>query len=167
MELTYLITEAEALKGCDSGMSQLRSAKNVDDLIQCFYDRIDYCLANNFPRKNFLLQYQNELRNAGVFIDEKANLESRPRLVFLGKSECVLSLDKYTVSRVYVKHQSKLHVRASGNSIIMIDALDDTEITVHINQNARVIVNLYANAECHVIAGNPRIIHKSRFTYEL
>lgn len=167
MELTYLITEAEILNGCDGGMEQLRNAKDVNDLIQCYYDRIDYCLANNFPDNEFLLQYRDELRNAGVFIDEKASVDSRPRLVFLGQSECNLSIDKYAVSRAYVKHQSKLHVRASGSSVIMIDALDNAIIDVEESENARVIVNLYANSKCEVLSGNPRIIQKNRFTYEL
>ncbi|MPN04006.1 hypothetical protein SDC9_151242 [bioreactor metagenome] len=49
----------------------------------------------------------------------------------------------------------------------MIDALDDAVITVEESGNARVIVNLYANSKCEVLSGNPRIIQKNRFTYEL
>lgn len=167
MKLTYLLTEAEALNGCGPGMEQLRSAKDVNDLIQCFYDRIDYCLANNFPDNEFLMQYREELRDAGVFIDEKANIGSRPRLVFLGQSECILSIDKYAVSRVYAKHDSILKVKASNNSVIMIDALDNAVIEVEQSDNARVIVNMYADSKCLATSGNPRIIHKNRFTYEL
>lgn len=167
MELTYLITEAEILNGCDVGMEQLRNARDVNDLIQCYYDRIDYCLANNFPDNEFLLQYRDELRNAGVFIDEKISIENRDKLVLLGNSECNLTIGKWAVSRAYVKHNAKLLIKAEDSSIIMIDALDDAVITVEESGNARVIVNLYANSKCEALSGNPRIIQKNRFTYEL
>lgn len=167
MELTYLLTEAEIMKGCGQGLDQLRNCKTIDDMIQCYFDNIDFCLANNFPSNEFLMQYREELRDAGVFIDEKADIESRPRLVFLGQSECILSIDKYAVSRVYVKHDSILKVKASNNSVIMIDALDNAVIEVEQSDNARAIVNLYAKAKCTVTGWNTRIIHKNRFTYEL
>lgn len=163
MELTYLLTEAEALNGCDDGLQQLRESKSLDDLIKCYFDRIDYCLANNFPSNEFLKQYEKDLEPY-VFVD--ANLYcGNPRCsVFLGNSVCKIMCHDYAVSRIYVKHQSKINIEASGNAIVMVDALDDSDVIVDLKDEAKVIVNLYSKATC---TGATKIIQKNRETYDL
>lgn len=164
MELTYLINEANRLGNCQPGMAQLKSCETVKDLIECYYDRIDYCLANNFPGNDYLMQYREELRAAGVFIDERVSIGARPRMVLLGQSDCTLTAADWTVTRAYVKHKSKLRIIAKDYSIIMVDALDDTEVIVEQSKYGKVIVNLYANA---TTTDAYRVIKKNRFTYEL
>lgn len=167
MNTTYLIGKAKELNGCSDGISQLKACTTVDDLIRCYFDRIDYCLANDFPSNKYLSKYEKELKEAGVYIDSKVNLKNDKKIVLLGNSECSLILNDWTVCRVYVKHTSKIQVKASGNSIVIIDALDNSFVEIEQTENARVYVNLYANAKCEIKNGDAIVTNKDRFTYEL
>ena len=163
-----LETGAELHNGCSSGMDQLKTASSITELIKCYYDRIDYCLANDFPSNKLLLMYKEALQENGVFIDAKETVKNnQEKFVLLGNSHCNLKIDEWTVSRGFVKHKSKLVINVSGDSVVMIDALDNSEIFVSQSGNARVIVNLYARAKCHIVAGNARVVDKKMFTYEI
>lgn len=166
MNLSYLITEAKAFNGCEDGVNQLRSCETVDDLIKCYFDRIDYCLANNFPAVDFLMQHRDELRKKCVFIDDAmiCATEECGTWVFLGNCTCTISFEAFSVNRIYVKHSSKINIEASGNSIVMVDALDNSDVVVDAKDSSKVVVNLYSKATC---AGATMIIRKNKETYDL
>lgn len=166
MELTYLLTEAEIMKGCGQGLDQLRNCKTIDDMIQCYFDNIDFCLANNFPSNEFLMQYRDELRQKDVFIDDAmiCATEERGTWVFLGNCTCTISVDGFSVHRLYVKHNSKINIKAFGRAFVMVDALNNSDVVVDINDEAKVIVNLYSKATC---TGATKIIQKNKETYDL
>lgn len=162
MDITNLMTQAKAINGCKEGLNQLLESKNVDDLIQCFYDRIDYCLSKNFPSLTYLKHHREDLRIAGVYIDEDIKLHNESKVVLLGACNALLTLTQYAVSRVYVKGKSKLHLYAKDNVVTIVDALDDSNIIVEESDKARVIVNLYGKAKC---TGASQINKKNKLTY--
>jgi len=164
MELNYLIEESKALKGCTDGRKQLKKSKTIEDLIKTFYDRIDFCLATNFPCLEYMKKYQEDLLQQGVFVDRKRVVRNPERLVLLGKCDFEVTLTDYAVSRIYAKHKAFLIVKASGNAFVVIDALDDAQVFVTATENARVIVNLYSNATTR---GETKLNIKNRETYEL
>lgn len=162
MDITNLMTQAKAINGCKEGLNQLLESKNVDDLIQCFFDRIDYCLSKNFPSLKYLKHHREDLRIAGVYIDEDIKLHNESKVVLLGECYAQFTLTGWATSRVYVKGKSKLHIYAKDNVVTIVDALDDSEIIVEESENSRVIVNLYGNAKC---TGAAEIIQKNKVTY--
>lgn len=164
MEITNLIEESKALKGCADGRNQLIKSESIEDLIKTFYDRIDFCLATNFPSLGYMKKYHEKLLKQNVFIDRKRIVTNPEKLVLLGKCDFEVTLTDYAVSRVYAKHTAFVIIKASGNSFVVIDALDDAQIFVNVTENARVIVNLYANAKSR---GATKTIQKNRETYEL
>ena len=165
MDKKELIKQAERLKGCNPGLQQLKECKSVDELINCFYDRIDFCLAHNFPSREYVKKhYQAEAEKAGIYIDRKWRFSNPNTLVLLGKSDVEIEFDEYTVSRLYVKHDTQLTIIATGNAFVVVDALDDSNVRVFLSDNARVIGNVYGNADC---IGATRINKKHRDTYDL
>lgn len=53
-------------------------------------------------------------------------------------------MEKYAVSRLYVKHDSRVVIRARDHAFVMVDALDDAAVEVHCEGESKVVVNLYA-----------------------
>lgn len=164
MKLTYLITEADIYKGCKDGMAQLRACESMEDMVNCYYDRIDFCLANNFPDNDFFEEHSEELKPFGIYHNAKEKINSARRLVILGDSDIDINVERWGFSRIYVKGNSKVRITARPNSIVMVDALDSAEITVNKSTSARVKVFLYDKAKC---TGKSEITHTNKKTYDL
>lgn len=169
MELKeQLINGAIRAHGCVEGVAQLDGAVTKEEMVQCFIDRIDFCLVNNFPDKEYLKKnFKRELRDKGIYIDEPVNLHNGGA-VLLG--ECIgrLMADEYAVCRIYVKHTSALTIEATDNAFVMVDALDEARIIVKSGEKARVVVNLYAQAHAEATGdGFIKIIQKKKDTYDL
>jgi len=164
MKLTYLIAEAEALKGCEEGIEVLKECKSIKDVIEGFYDYKDFCIARKFPTKEFLMQYRDEFREAGIYVDEEITLYNPQKLVLIGNCNVSVKLTNWAVCRAYVSGNSRLRVETSGYAVIMVDALDESEVKAKIYDPSRVIVNLYGNAKSE---GASRTVLKKKKTYEL
>ena len=164
MNKDYLIHESTALKGCSDGQMQLKNAITANELVKTFYDRIDFCLANNFPSNEFLVANSELIKECGIVVDQKQLLSNPDKLVLLGSCDVEVIFTEYIVSRIYVKHSSLITIKASGNAFVMVDALDQSRVIAECTENARVVVNLYSNATS---IGATKTIHKNRETYEL
>lgn len=159
-----LAKQAKKLKGCKDGLARLRQCKNEKDLIECFYDYIDYCIAKGFPTKDELLSVPKNIRYAAcIYVNESLSVHNPGRIVLIDSAVHV-SMGGYNVCRAYVVGNSRLHVESSGNSVIMIDALGESDVKVVANDPSRVIVNLYGNAKCD---GATKVNAMELETYEL
>lgn len=169
MELKeQLINGAIRAQGCAEGLAQLDGAATKAGMLQCFLDRIDFCLARNFPDKEFLkAHFKRELPEKGIYIDEPVQLRNTGA-VLLGNCEGRLTADGYAVCRVYVKYGSRLVLDVRENAFVMVDALDEAEIQVRCEEKAKVVVNLYARAKALASGeGITKIVNKKKETYDL
>lgn len=165
MKLNHILAEAKTAKGCKDGIKQLKACKTIHDYIECYFDCIDFCLAENVPSITTFKEINcTEIESAGIFVDKRLLMKNPKRLVLLGKSDFEIEYSDYAVSRIYVKHETTLHIKASGNAYVMVDALDNTQVRVETTDNAKVVVNLYSKAEC---SGNAKVIQRNRETYDL
>lgn len=169
MELKeQLVNNAAFAGGCIDGISQLNNSLSKQDMLQVFWDRIDFCLAKNFPDKDFLKEnFTGELEAKGIYIDRNVELPEGSS-VLLGNGHASLLADGYKVCRLYAKHTTNLVISASGNAFVMVDALDSALVTINCDGDARVVVCLYASALATSYgSGQVKIIRKNRETYEL
>lgn len=164
-----LVLGALSFSGCADGMEQIRNASSKVDMVQCFLDRIDFCLAKDFPDKGFLKRnFENELRDRNIYIDEVLSLTNIRKSVLMGNCNTTLAFNKYEVGKVFAKHKTQLIVKAYDHARVMVDALDDSIISVECSGNAKVVVNLYARASVSSAIGNTiKIVRKNLLTYEL
>lgn len=149
---------------CESGLGVFLGTKSNDEIVSLFWDYIDFCLAMNFPSCEFISQNIEIANRHNMYVNHKNALENIRKGAFLGESICSVVFMDFAVSRVYVKHNSKINIKATGNAFVMVDALDDSDVIVDIADNARVLVNLYSKATC---TGATKIIQKHLETYEL
>lgn len=161
-----LISDGFGQGMCSDGQHNLIEAKDKSDMVSAFWRGIDFCLARNYPGlstlKDFFLQ---ELQAQHIYIDESVSLINVRRSAFLGDCTAEFIANEYTVSRLYVKHNSLLTVKASDHAYVMVDALDNTLVNVEVIGSAKVIVNLYSKAR--VSGEGMKVVHKNRETYEL
>lgn len=151
------------LNPCSDGLSDLMGIKTNADVFDRFWKYIDFSLAKNFPDKDMLKQMDGHLQ-ADIVADRRLVMSNKEKLVILGKSDIELNCSGFTVSRVYVKHDSILYINASDNAYIVIDALDNAQVLCTIKGHARVVVNLYASATS---TNATKAIIKNKETYDL
>ncbi|MFO3727275.1 hypothetical protein [Butyricimonas muris] len=163
-----LLKGARAVQGCADGMAQLGEAMGKEEMVQCFIDRVDFCLAKNFPTKEYLKEFFGEvLGKKGIHVDERVKLTGG-NAILLGNCEAECDAEGYAVSRLYAKHDTRLEIWARDNAFVMVDALDDAGVIVHCKDEAKVVVNLYARATATSDGdGHTRIVHKNKETYDL
>lgn len=164
INIEELVKQAKRLKGCKKGVASLKQCKNEKDLMECFYDYIDYCIAKGFPTKDELFAVPKNIRHAaGIYVYESLSVHNPVRMVLIDSTVHV-STGGYNVCRAYVVGNSRLNVESSGNAVTMIDALGESDVKVVANDPSRVIANLYGNAKCE---GATKVNVKELETYEL
>lgn len=164
MKIDSLLKQLPDLLPCGEGLNQLITAKTDAELIDTYIDRIDFCLTNDFPGADFMKGIQPQLAEKGIFIDRKRVVLNPEKLVLLGRCDFEATFDGYSVSRIYANHSTSLFITAKDNSVVVVDALNDSKVFVKTHGNARVHVNLYSKAEC---TGATKIVAKNKETYEL
>ena len=95
-----LLAGAGLVQGCADGMAQLAAAGDKEEMLQCYWDRIDFCLAKNFPTKEYLKEhFDGMLHERGIYIDERVEIAGG-NAVLLGACEAECGVEKYAVSRL-------------------------------------------------------------------
>lgn len=167
IQVEELVKKAKRLKGCKKGVEQLKSCKTIQEMINCLYDNIDYCIAKGFPSKDELQKLDKGIRHAaGIYIDENITIRDPKRLLLINSNVSVI-VGSYNVCRAYLVGKSTIAIESSGCAITMIDALGDSSISVKANEPSKVIASLYANAKIELNEGAVKVIQKDQETYEL
>ncbi|MDD6209108.1 MAG: hypothetical protein PUB21_00710 [Bacteroidales bacterium] len=116
------------------------------------FSNINFCLARNFPDKAFLKEYfSGELAARGIYIDATVALKNREAAeridaVLLGSCVGELCLDRYALSRVYVKHSGRLKIDAGGCAMVCVELFDDAQAEVFAGADAEVCVYVHDRA---------------------
>ena len=107
------------------------------------------------------------LHERGIYIDERVEIAGG-NAVLLGACEAECGVEKYAVSRLYVKHDSRVVIWARDHAFVMVDALDNAAVEVHCEGESKVVVNLYARATAVADGdGYAKVVHKNKETYDL
>ena len=153
---------------CIDWQGKLTDKAGIKRLSELFIRGIDFCISENFPTLEFLWNnFKGKCEPYGIFIDnDNVTGKNQRNVVLNGKCYAELSYDGYTVSQVFIRHESKAEIVASGHSLITIDAFNDSHVKVMtLNQSASVIVNVYGNAIIRYIGCAPKIRRKNKETY--
>lgn len=139
-ELAY---EAKKNGICKDWFNRLQVTEDKDELIKMYLDGIDFCLSNDYPPRTFFKPFDGIRQKYGVFLDEQIETVNSRHVVALGTSEGSASFTDFEVGQVFVKHEAKVEIKASGNAFVMVDVFDDAEVEVIASDNAKVCVNRY------------------------
>ena len=140
--------EAISLGLCQQWQDGWRDDSSRDELADKFIRGIDFATKHNWPSPEFIKNnFDPAFRHKwGVFIDEDINQASKPLgalpgvLVFLGKNEGTLEFGRYDAKDIYVRHQGKLTIKASGNAMIHVTIYDDVELHAEATEDARIFI---------------------------
>lgn len=118
---------------------------NIGSLCNMFKEGIHFCIEKNYPDIDFMVRkFRGKTEQYGVYISEMFSIYAE-HLVYVMNGDCMGKIvnNGFTVTKIYVRHNSVLNISARDNSITYIDMHNDTELNLSISDKAKVIVNKY------------------------
>lgn len=146
MDLIETIKADGKAKGmCRQFQMKLTAGLSVKELAKLFIQGIEFCISEDFPTLDFLRDnFKGKCEPYGFYIDEDLTPQkNKPDIVLNGACRAMLEYDSYSVSRLYIRHESEAAVVASDNAIVTIDLFNNTKLHIHAIDNARVYISCY------------------------
>lgn len=171
MKINRQLAQQAKEKGiCEDWYKKLEHTENTADLLQMYLKGIDFCFANDFPSNEFIRKYfKGKMEDFGIFLDDSFQLKNKLKCVALGNCKGILTIDEYNTSEVFIKHQSEITIHANDNAFVMIDLFDDALLHLHASGDAKICVNQYQGKSkiYQTKSGNAqiKIITKNKKTY--
>lgn len=170
MELVEQLRKDGIRKGlCQQYQGLLQGDLSIEELVKLFVGGIDFCVKWNFPTLDFMRERFKGLSEPyGAYVDDeiKDPLRNVPDLVFNGDCKAMTEYDGYSVSRIFIRHNSQCAVNVSDHAMVTIDAFDNTYLAIAVaGSDAQVNVNLYGDARVDCVGSGIKVINKNKKTY--
>jgi hypothetical protein len=172
MKLNKELAKEARRKGiCKEWHNQLKNLEDKRQMVEMYIRGIDFCLKNNYPGNDFILEHFNGIRTEyGIFVDDTINILNQNRCVALGKTTGRVETTGYGICEIFVKHHFVLTIVAKDNAFVMIDIFDNAEIEAIALNNAKVCVNQYGGNVISTTGSEPgnaiiKVIRKQSKTY--
>lgn len=133
---------------------------NDNDNIDRYKAGITWCLKHKFPTLEDMLPYDS------VLVDNDVHNSKCIDLILTGDTyiinDCTGNLEicDYNVSRLYTALNTSVEINVKDNSILIIEAYDNSMIRISVEEKALCTVWAYGNTTVQVLSGNVKIIRK-------
>lgn len=139
-----LARQAKAKGICTPWHKELLTLQDKEAMVEMYLRGIDFCLSNNYPSNDFIrTHFKGIMEKHGVFLDDNIMVENKPKCVCLGATYGRVEVNGFEVCEVFAKHNSELNVIAKDNAFVVIDIFDDSVVSIHASDRAKVCVNHY------------------------
>ena len=137
--------EAVGLGLCEQWQGEWADDASKDDMAEKFVMGQDFCIEHDWPGVEVIKRnFGDVMHRHGVYADETFEAEGLQSLIMVGRCEGKLKVDGRGVSSVYVRHNSRLHVEASGDARVFVRLYDKAAVEVESSGGARVFVYTYS-----------------------
>ena len=153
--------EAKKYGLCAEWYKKMLAVTNYKQLADMYFDGDDWSMEKDFPSLSLLRQHKGAILPYGLVVDSTEKFENNFRIAFFGNSESEISYSDYAVGNVIVRHQSKVKIKASGNSKVFINLLDAAEVEVIATDETEVIIYNYGLQTNYYNQGNVIVKRKS------
>ena len=135
---------ARSIGLCDQWFGEWKDNSSKDELIEKFIKGIDFCIEHNFPTPKIMKErFGDRTKLHNVFVDDIASIKNARTVVINGDSNVSIDYDYICVGDIYIRHGSKCHIKASGDSKVFISVYDNAILEVEQSENAKVFVYLH------------------------
>lgn len=130
---------------CKPVNERLKMTEDKDEMCRMFINGIDFCLANNFPSNDFIrANFTGTINKHGIHLDEQIKLVNERKAVLLGNCSGSIEIDGFSVSEIFIKHNSRVYLSVKENAFVMIDIFDNSTVIITATDNSKVVVNRYS-----------------------
>ena len=159
---------ARAKAICEEWGNLLEFTDDTDTLLDMYLKGIDFCLSNDYPSNDYIRRkFKGKMEHKGIHLDEAIQVVNEKKVVCLGSTNGTVEVNGYSISELFLKHQSNIELRAKDNCFCMVDLFDGSYLKVIASEKSKVCVNIYGgqvDIEKHDQA-MVRIVKKDKKTY--
>lgn len=139
-----LAKEAKSKGICKEWHGELKNLTDKREMVAMYVRGIDFCISNDFPSHEYMRKnFKGIMEDFGVFLDDEIHLSNAKTCISHGSTSGILEYSGYGVGEVILKDSSKITIKASGDSFVMIDLFDSSVLNVEVSENAKVCINQY------------------------
>lgn len=140
--------EARELGLCDKWYGEWFDNESDESLFDKYKRGIDFCIEREFPDNEYIKNHWDaaKLRANNIFVDDKAELYNpKGTIVVNGASDVCTVFGGFGAAEIYVRHSSKLLVRAKYMSRVMVSIWDDAEVELDCSESAKIYAYVYSD----------------------
>ena len=153
--------EAKKYELCQPWSKRMLKITQFKDLVDMYFKGDDWSMKNDFPRIDTLRKYKGAILPYHLYVDDNGHHKNLSLGAFFGTSKASLSFNDYDVSKLIVRHNSKLTIVASGRAIVNISLLDGAEVQIDCIDDAKVLVFDYGKNTRIICKGQVKIIESN------
>ena len=136
---------------CNEWYQQLKTAPDMDAILEMYIKGIDFCFSNEFPSNAFIRRYfKGKMEHKHIYLDETVFLENTRDVICLGDTRINFLANQYAVSQIYIKDNCKGKIVVKDFAFVTIDLFDNSEIEIEASGESKVVVNVYKGAKVNV-----------------
>lgn len=169
MENRELAEMARKTGICKEGFERIASSGSIEELLHYYIEGIDFCLEHDFPSKEYLKEKgEGVIERYGIHVDGDITGRNARTTVLLGNCSAAMNYDSYSVSQLFVKHNSQVKVQAMDSAYLVIDCFENSVVSIEATGFSKVLVNVYGNALVEVSeeeASQVKVVRKGTHSY--
>lgn len=144
---------------CDKGKNDLSDNISVEKISRLFFKYVDFCIGKNTPSLDQLRAFKGMVEEYGIYVDDEIKgLRNAPDVVLNGDCKALLEYDEYSVSRIYMRHNSQAAVNVCDHALLTIDVYDNSHLVIAVAGNfARVLVINHGDAQVECIGSGIKV----------
>lgn len=118
-----------------------------DELCDKYVRGIDFAIKHNYPSLDEMKSnFDGIMQKHGIYVSEDISLLNPSMVIANGGCTGEVYYDRFSVGRMYVRHDSNLTVTVTGNAKVFISLYDLTKINIICKEGAKVYVYRYGGS---------------------
>lgn len=149
---------------CIDFYKKMLKQTDISTLCRMYFEGSDWATENDFPDLETLRKFRGNSDRYGLYTDYvgEMSLENlKNQRAFFGNSDVDISAGGFSVSEIYIRHNSKARIKASGSAFMVINIFDSASVQIECEEDARVSVFYYGAENSVKYSGNVKITEKS------
>ena len=120
---------------CRPWFAEMLKINDVKLLCDMYFRGSDWAMENDFPPVDVLRKFKGNTDKHGLFTDFKGsagllNIGKPQYAAFFGDSDADLICEEFSVSEIFVRHNSKLKLTVKEKAIAFVNVLDNAELEI-------------------------------------
>lgn len=115
-----------------------------EELIGLYKTGIDFCIKHSYPTNDFFKSRgeRDTLNRCGVFVDERVDVKDGDNGIYVINGACTgeMSFSTNKVATVYMRHESKVKIKASGFAKVFVRLYDNAEAERECTELGKIII---------------------------
>ena len=136
---------------CEAWQNKFTDNMSIEELVRMYIKGIDFCISEDYPTLDFMRsEFKGICKPYGVFIDETVLETNKPDIVLNGACKASLWYWDYSVSRLYVRHDSVADINVLNNALVTIDVFDNAVLNIIAVNDCKLVITLYGKSKVNI-----------------